>query len=80
MMERAAQNPEFRKNFEKIPLGRPGEPEEVAAAVVYLASEAGCFVTGHTLLVDGGFTAVLCNKTNESALTTKGTRNTKRTD
>ncbi|MEX0957926.1 MAG: glucose 1-dehydrogenase [Burkholderiales bacterium] len=58
MMERAAQNPEFRKNFEKIPLGRPGEPEEVAAAVVYLASDAGRFVTGHTLLVDGGFTAV----------------------
>lgn len=58
MMERAAQNPEFHKNFEKIPLGRPGEPEEVAAAVVYLASDAGRFVTGHTLLVDGGFTAV----------------------
>ncbi len=58
MMEKAARNSEFRKNFEKIPLGRPGEPEEVAAAVVYLASEAGRFVTGHTLLVDGGFTIV----------------------
>lgn len=58
MMERAAQNPEFRKNFEKVPLGRPAEPEEIAAAVIYLASDAGRFVTGHTLLVDGGFTAV----------------------
>jgi len=58
MLERAALNPEFRKNFEKIPLGRPAEAEEVAAAVVYLASEAGRFVTGHTLLVDGGFTIV----------------------
>lgn len=58
MMEQSARNPEFRKNFEKIPLGRPGEPEEVAAAVVYLASDAGRFVTGHTLLVDGGFTIV----------------------
>ena len=58
MMEKAARNPEFRKNFEKIPLGRPGEPEEVAAAVVYLASAAGRFVTGHTLRVDGGFTIV----------------------
>jgi NAD(P)-dependent dehydrogenase (short-subunit alcohol dehydrogenase family) len=58
MLERAARNPEFRKNFEKIPLGRPAEAEEVAAAVVYLASEAGRFVTGHTLLVDGGFTIV----------------------
>jgi NAD(P)-dependent dehydrogenase (short-subunit alcohol dehydrogenase family) len=58
MMEKAARNPEFRKNFDKIPLGRPGEPEEIAAAVVYLASEAGRFITGHTLLVDGGFTMV----------------------
>jgi 2-deoxy-D-gluconate 3-dehydrogenase len=58
MMVKLARNPEFRKNFEKIPLGRPGEPEEVAAAVVYLASDAGRFVTGHTLLVDGGFTIV----------------------
>ena len=58
MMERSARNMEFRKNFEKIPLGHPGEPEEVAAAVVYLASDAGRFVTGHTLLVDGGFTMV----------------------
>ena len=58
MMEKSARNPEFRKNFEKTPMGRPGEPEEVAAAVVYLASDAGRFVTGHTLLVDGGFTIV----------------------
>lgn len=34
------------------------ECERVAAAVIYLASDAGRFVTGHTLLVDGGFTAV----------------------
>lgn len=34
------------------------ECEQVAAAVIYLASDAGNFVTGHTLLVDGGFTAV----------------------
>lgn len=39
------------------PLGRPGQPEEVAAAVVWLCSDAASFVTGHSLLVDGGMTA-----------------------
>ncbi len=39
------------------PLGRPGQPEELGGAVVFLASAASSFVTGHTILVDGGFTA-----------------------
>ena len=41
----------------RIPLGRVGEAEDVAAAAVYLASPAAAMVTGHTLLVDGGWTA-----------------------
>jgi 2-deoxy-D-gluconate 3-dehydrogenase len=41
-----------------IPLGRIGEPEDVVGAVVYLASPAADLVTGHTLLVDGGWTAM----------------------
>jgi NAD(P)-dependent dehydrogenase (short-subunit alcohol dehydrogenase family) len=37
-----------------IPVGRMGKPEEVAAAVAYLLSDEAGFVTGHTLLIDGG--------------------------
>jgi NAD(P)-dependent dehydrogenase (short-subunit alcohol dehydrogenase family) len=39
------------------PVGRVGVPEEVAAAVVWLCSEAASFVTGHTMSVDGGYVA-----------------------
>lgn len=40
----------------RIPLGRVGEPADVAGAVVYLASPAAALVTGTTLMVDGGWT------------------------
>jgi NAD(P)-dependent dehydrogenase (short-subunit alcohol dehydrogenase family) len=39
------------------PVGRMGQPEEVAEAVVWLCSDAASFVTGHTMTVDGGYVA-----------------------
>ena len=41
---------------ERIPLKRPGEPHDLDGAVVFLASEASRYITGQTLLVDGGIT------------------------
>lgn len=40
--------------LQRIPLGRPGTPEDVAGAIVFLASEAASYITGHVLVVDGG--------------------------
>jgi 3-oxoacyl-[acyl-carrier protein] reductase len=37
------------------PVGRLGSPEEVATAVVYLASEPAAFITGHVLDINGGY-------------------------
>ncbi len=57
--EPALANPEFRADVvERIAaLHRIGEPMEVAGAVVFLASPAASLITGHTMLIDGGWTA-----------------------
>jgi 7-alpha-hydroxysteroid dehydrogenase len=52
-----ASNDELRKPMEKVtPMRRLGDPADIAAAAVYLASPAGDFLTGKTLEVDGGLT------------------------
>jgi len=51
------ENKDFRKSVQKrIPLGRIGDPMEVAEPVVFLASPAASLITGATLMIDGGWT------------------------
>jgi NAD(P)-dependent dehydrogenase (short-subunit alcohol dehydrogenase family) len=45
------------QRVDQTPLGRDGQPEEVAEAILFLASDASRFVTGHNLVVDGGISA-----------------------
>lgn len=52
-------NPKKAKEsiLRKIPLGRLGRPEDVAACSLFLPSDESRYVTGHVLVVDGGLTA-----------------------
>ena len=59
MTERAiARDPRREQHIEQAhPIGRVGEAEDIARAVVFLCSDDAGFVLGHSLAVDGGFTA-----------------------
>jgi NAD(P)-dependent dehydrogenase (short-subunit alcohol dehydrogenase family) len=46
---------EYAKHLERIPLGRYGQPEDIANVAVFLASEAASYITGQTIVVDGGW-------------------------
>jgi 3-oxoacyl-[acyl-carrier protein] reductase len=55
-MVKAVHTPATRRQFiAAVPAGRYGQPEEVAAAAVFLASDEAAYVTGHQLNVDGGY-------------------------
>ena len=58
MTEKRRADPAIRElQTSRIPLGRYGEPDEVAYGVLYLASDESSFVTGSELVIDGGWTA-----------------------
>lgn len=58
LTEAVFEDPErYRLMLDRIPMGRFGEPEELAGAAVFLASEASRYITGQMIFVDGGWTA-----------------------
>lgn len=60
MTRRYLEDPDYLADLvtHKIPMGRVGQPEEVAQAIVFLASPMASYITGHTLNVDGGWVAI----------------------
>jgi glucose 1-dehydrogenase len=55
MHEREYNEPRLREARHKaIPIGRPGEPEEIASLAEFLVSEEAAFITGQTVIADGG--------------------------
>jgi 3alpha(or 20beta)-hydroxysteroid dehydrogenase len=48
------EDPSVFERLSKLPLGRIGEPEDVAEAVLFLASDRSAFITGSEITVDGG--------------------------
>jgi NAD(P)-dependent dehydrogenase (short-subunit alcohol dehydrogenase family) len=59
ILDEKQQHPSFIKRYsEKSPLKRLGNPEEIAPAITFLLSDEASFITGHNLMVDGGWTCI----------------------
>jgi 2-deoxy-D-gluconate 3-dehydrogenase len=58
-MDHLRGDPERLEAFRsRVPQGRVGGPDDIKGAAVFLASDAAAFITGHTLVVDGGLMAL----------------------
>ena len=52
-------DPDYKKHWAEVtPTGRPGQPEDAAAALLFLVSPEASMINGHTLMIDGGWTTV----------------------
>ena len=57
--KKGSQSPRFIKQYnKKVPIKRMGRADEVASTALFLASEASSYITGGTIMVDGGWTAI----------------------
>ncbi len=60
MTERLFSDPQWvTKLLQQVPLGRPGDPDDLVGAAIFLASEASAYLTGQVIYVDGGY---LCSR------------------